>query len=132
MVMKMSKSKEGEKKKEEEFLFDTDYLKKMLKFHKQVNDSDNILGVYISSPSIDKVGINIVKYMVQQFSEKYVNSPLKKPIIMLFDPELKGNRLDVKVSYCPKLIYFLDPEHPFDVLRRLPPLLGDALQVQHD
>ena len=62
MVIKMSK--EGDKKSENEYTFDTEYLKKMLKFHKQVNDSENILGVYISSPKIDKVGINIVKYMV--------------------------------------------------------------------
>ena len=90
--------KEGDKKSTDEFTFDTEYLKKMLKFHKQVNENDNILGVYISKPTIDKVGIAIIKYMVQQFKEKYTNSPLKLPIIMLFDPELKGNRLDVKVS----------------------------------
>jgi hypothetical protein len=59
--------------------------------------SYRILGVYISSSKIDKTGVNVVKYMVQQFSEKYVNSPLKKPIIMLFDPELNKNRLDIKV-----------------------------------
>ena len=62
MVMKVSK--EGDKKSENEYLFDTEYLKKMLKFHKQVNESENLLGVYISSPKIDKVGITVVKYMV--------------------------------------------------------------------
>ena len=63
MVMKVPK--EGDKKSTDEFTFDTEYLKKMLKFHKQVSESDNILGVYISKPTIDKVGIAIIKYMIQ-------------------------------------------------------------------
>ena len=89
----------------------------MLKFHKQVNELENILGVYISCSNIDKVGMNIVKYMVQQFNEKYINSPLKKPIIMLFDPELNGNKLDIKVSISKSLNFShcIDFEHSFHV-----------------
>jgi hypothetical protein len=37
-----------ESSKDPSYIFDTDYLKKMLKFHRQVNEMENILGVYIS------------------------------------------------------------------------------------
>ena len=41
----------------------------------------------------------IVKYFLDLFTDKsFFRSPLKSPIIMLFDPELKGNKLDIKVS----------------------------------
>jgi hypothetical protein len=59
MVMKI----EEEKKGDPTYIFDTEYLKKMLKFHKQVNELENILGVYISSTKIDKVGMAIINYM---------------------------------------------------------------------
>lgn len=88
-----------ESSKEPEYIFDTEYLKKMLKFHKQVNDMENILGVYISSNNIDAQGMVIVKYFLELFTEKsFFRSPLKSPIIMLFDPTLKSNKLDIKVS----------------------------------
>lgn len=88
-----------ESSKEPEYIFDTEYLKKMLKFHKTVNDMENILGVYISSNSVDSQGMVIVKYFLDLFSEKsFFRSPLKSPIIMLFDPSLNNNKLDIKVS----------------------------------
>jgi hypothetical protein len=80
----------------------------MLKFHKQVNESENILGVYISSNNIDTQGMVIVKYFLELFTEKsFFRSPLKSPIIMLFDPTLKSNKLDIKVSIIDMLTYFL-------------------------
>lgn len=42
-----------ESSKDPEYIFDTEYLKKMLKFHKQVNEMENIIGVYISSNQVD-------------------------------------------------------------------------------
>jgi len=90
-----------ENNKEPQYIFDTEYLKKMLKFHKQVNESESILGVYISSTKIDYLGMIIVKYFLDLFTEKsFFRSPLKSPIIMLFDPELKNNKLEIKVSKC--------------------------------
>jgi len=72
----------------------------MLKFHKQVNDMENIIGVYISSNNIDTQGMVIVKYFLNLFSEKsFFRSPLKSPLILLYDPELKNNKLDIKVSF---------------------------------
>jgi len=90
---------DNDTKREPSYIFDTEYLKKMLKFHKQVNELESILGVYISSTSIDKVGMIIVKYFLDLFTEKaFFRSPLKSPVIMLFDPELKNNKLEIKVS----------------------------------
>ena len=70
----------------------------MLKFHKQLTDQEQILGVYISSTEINKVCILIVSYFCDLFLTQKVRSPLQQPIVMLFDPELKGNKLDIKVS----------------------------------
>lgn len=59
----------------------------MLKFHKQVNEMENILGVYMSTNQIDNQGMVIVKYFLDLFTEKsFFRSPLKSPIIMLYDP----------------------------------------------
>jgi hypothetical protein len=72
----------------------------MLKFHKQVNEMENILGVYISTDQIQAQEMAIVKYFLDLFTEKsFFRSPLKSPIIMLFDPTLKNNKLSIKVSF---------------------------------
>lgn len=80
-----------------EYNFDTEYLKKMLKFHKGLNDQEHILGVYVSSTEIDKLCMVVVSYFRELFSSQKVKSPLQMPIILLFDPELKNNKLDIKV-----------------------------------
>ena len=56
------------------------------------------MGVYISSTDINKVCMLIVSYFRELFLTQKVRSPLQQPIVMLFDPELKGNKLDIKVS----------------------------------
>ena len=88
----------NEKKGEIEYVFDTEYVKKMLKFHKQVNESENCIGVYISSLNIDKESMIIVQYFMELFKSKKIKSPLSTPIIMMFDPELRNNKLEIKVS----------------------------------
>ena len=41
----------------------------------------------------------IIKYFLDLFTDKsFFRSPLKSPIVMLFDPELQNNKLDIKVS----------------------------------
>jgi len=60
---------------------------------------ENILGVYISIKEINELGMVIVKYFLELFQEKtFFRSPLKSPIIMLFDPSLQNNKLEIKVS----------------------------------
>jgi hypothetical protein len=80
-----------------ELIFDTEYVKKMMKFYKQVNEQETMVGAYISSTHLDKQSMTIVQYFINLFKNKVVRSPLPSPIILLFDPELKNNKLDIKV-----------------------------------
>ena len=54
-------------KKEIEYVFDTEYVKKMIKFNKQLNNQEAILGVYISSTELNKVFMVIVSYFRELF-----------------------------------------------------------------
>lgn len=129
MTLKIAKTEEN--KKEQEYIFDTEYLKKMVKFYTQVNSLEKVLGVYISTTKLDKLGMIIVHYFWRLFNEKVIKSPLKLPIIMLFDPELKNNKLEIKVSQ-PALFDRLRSglEHPLFGLQRQPRLQRATLQVQ--
>ena len=71
---------------------------KMLKFNRQVNSSENCLGVYISSTVMNKECMIIVQYFMNLLKDKKVKSPLQTPIVLLFDPELANDKLDIKVS----------------------------------
>ena len=76
---------------------DIDYLKKMLKFHKTLNDSEAILGVYISSTELNALSMTIITYFRDLFISHQVRSPLQSPIVLTFDPELQNNKLDIKI-----------------------------------
>ena len=80
-----------------ELIFDTEYVKKMMKFYKSVNEQETMVGAYISSTHLDKQSMTIVQYFITLFKNKTVKSPLPSPIILLFDPELQNNKLDIKV-----------------------------------
>lgn len=69
MTLKTSESTEGNKKqdKEIEYVFDLEYLKKMVKFHKQLNDQEQVLGVYISSTNLDKLALIVITYFRELF-----------------------------------------------------------------
>ena len=54
-------------KKEIEYVFDTEYVKKMIKFNKQLNDQEAILVVYISSTDLNKIFMVIVSYFRELF-----------------------------------------------------------------
>ena len=98
MTLKTKEAEAESKLKEAEYVFDKEYLMKMLKFHRQLNDQEQILGVYISSTDINKVCMLIVAYFRDLFINQKVRSPLQQPIVLLFDPALQGNKLDIKVS----------------------------------
>lgn len=80
-------------------MFDTEYIKKMMQFHRQVNSQETALGVYISSTAINKLSMVVIQYFINLFKSKEVKSPLSAPIVLLFDPELNDNKLDIKVSF---------------------------------
>jgi len=54
--------------------------------------------VYISSTTLTKETLTIVQYFSDLIRLKQVKSPLSQPLILVFDPELKNNKLDIKVS----------------------------------
>jgi len=69
----------------------------MLKFHKSINKTENILGVYISSTVLDTIAQNVIMYFRDLFIGQQVRSPLQQPIILQFDPTLANNKLDIKI-----------------------------------
>ena len=74
--------------------------------------------MYISSTNLDNVALVVIAYFRELFLTQKVRSPLQQPIIMLFDPELKNNKLDIKVSG--NNFDFLGAEHPLVLLGELP------------
>lgn len=57
MSLTFKSDKEAEGKKSEnsnQIFFDKDYLQKMIKFHRGINKTEAILGVYISSTVLDE------------------------------------------------------------------------------
>lgn len=68
------KIKNNSGKKDPEYTFDTELLKKMLKFYKGVNEFELLLGVYISSTNLDKQALIIIQYFLKLFTSKEVKS----------------------------------------------------------
>jgi len=116
-LMNQAKERDNDNSDELELAFDTDYVKKMIKFHKSVNDKESFLGCYISTTTLDKQSMAIVQYFMDLLSSKTVVSPLISPIVLMFDPELHNNKLDIKVSFNSKRFlqtrFFIGDEHPF-------------------
>lgn len=70
---------------------------KMLKFYRQVNKQENLIGVYISSSIMNRECMIIVQFFLNLLKDRKVMSPLQSPIVLLFDPKLKNDKLDIKV-----------------------------------
>jgi len=88
-------------KTSKELVVDTDYMQKMLKFYRKANPNEGLLGLYISCKKLDEHGNEIVQYFNELFREEKKKALLPFPLIMLVDPTLSGNKLQVKVSsYC--------------------------------
>lgn len=141
MTIKVLGDTDKQRGGEPEYVFDTEYLKKMMQFHRQVNSQETAIGVYISSTAINKLSMVVIQYFINLFKNKEVKSPLNAPIVLLFDPELNDNKLDVKVSYQVQpgysraglisLINFcIGPLPVLGLLRRVPFLQRDAIQIQ--
>ena len=62
MTLKASTNPEGSKKAIE-YIFDVEYMKKMLQFHRKVNEQESLLGVYISSTDLNKEAMVIFSYI---------------------------------------------------------------------
>lgn len=79
--MSLKSDKEGDSKKSESALnqvtyIDKEYLKKMIRFHKTVNKTEAILGVYISSTELDTIALKVIAYFRDLFMNHEVRSPM--------------------------------------------------------
>jgi len=93
MSLKSDRDAEGKKneyggKNQAEHSIDKEYLKKMITFHRGINKTELILGVYISSTEIGPLELMVIDYIRGLFINQEVRSPLQHPIFMLFDPTL--------------------------------------------
>jgi len=70
---------------------------KMLKFHRKVNPKEGLLGMYISSKKLDEHGMRLLSYFSQLFQNEKKKAPIPFPLVMMVDPSLRENRLEIKV-----------------------------------
>lgn len=91
-------AKKSDDKSNSVIYIDKEYLKKMIKFHKTINKTEAILGVYVSSTTLDPISVSVILYFRDLFINNEVRSNLQQPIVLQFDPTLANNKLDIKVS----------------------------------
>lgn len=89
MNFSVDKDKEGDSKSTNQvIIMDTEYLKKMIKFHRTINKTETVLGVYISSTKLDIIAKSVIGYFRELIMKKEINSPLAWPILLQYDPTL--------------------------------------------
>jgi len=108
----------GKANEEPEYIIDTEYLKKMVKFYKTINEQESVLGYYISSTKISKLTMVIYQYFTSLFKDKVVKTAIQSPIMLMFDPTLEKNKLDIKVMtlhslFMPECPYFSEIPYKF-------------------
>lgn len=54
-------------KEQRDLVIDSEYLQKMLKFHRKVSPKEGLLGMYISSKSLDEHGLQLLAYFQDLF-----------------------------------------------------------------
>ena len=93
-----------------DLVIDTEYMQKMLKFHRKVNPNEGLLGMYISCKKLDDHGLALVSYFQELFQNEKKKALISFPLIMMVDPTLSGNKLSIKVS-----ITTYESESPLDL-----------------
>lgn len=83
-------------------------MQKMLKFHRKVNPKEGLIGMYISSKVLDDHGLALVSYFSQLFQNERKRALISFPLIMMVDPTLQDNKLQIKVTL--SLINTIDSE----------------------
>ena len=98
-TIEKNKEKHDEEHSSKDVVYDVDmeYLQKMIRFHKQLNDQEAVLGVYISSTKLDNQSMIIIAYFRDLFLQQKIRSTLQSPIFLTFDPELNNNKLEIKI-----------------------------------
>ena len=86
MSLKSDKDSGDGKKSDEKsagvIYIDKEYLKKMIKFHKTINKQEAMLGVYVSSTTLDPVSVSVILYFRDLFINNEVRSNLQMPIVL--------------------------------------------------
>jgi len=84
-------------KEKKALVIDTEYIQKMMKFHRKVNSKEGLLGMYISSNYLDEHGLSVVKYYQQLFQQEKKKAVIPFPLVMMVDPLLEDNKLSIKI-----------------------------------
>ena len=79
-------------------VIDNEYMLKMMKFHKKVNPKEGLVGMYISQKVIDEHGMSLIAYFSKLFQNEKKKTVVSQPLIMLVDPTLDNNKLQIKVN----------------------------------
>jgi JAB1/Mov34/MPN/PAD-1 ubiquitin protease len=104
-------------------VIDTEYMQKMLKFHRKVNPNEGLLGMYISCKKLDDHGLALVQYFQELFQADKKKALISSPLIMMVDPTLSENKLSIKV-YLSDLTYLpVDLKSRIKLLEKEPHLL---------
>lgn len=117
-------------KEAKDLVIDSEYMQKMLKFHRKVNPNEGLLGMYISSKKLDEHGLALVSYFSELFQNEKKRALIPFPLIMMVDPTLSENKLSVKVSIQRSLIIVsIDPQPCLKFPEAQPNFLWTSIQI---
>lgn len=85
-------------REQKQLVIDSEYMQKMMKFHRKVNPKEGLLGMYISSKNLDEHGLANVAYFSEFFQNEKKRALIPFPLIMMVDPSLQENKLSITVS----------------------------------
>jgi translation initiation factor 3 subunit F len=85
-------------KEQKDLIIDTEYMQKMMKFHRKVNPKEGLLGMYISSKKLDEHGLQLLSYFSDLFQSEKKKALIPFPLVMMVDPSLQENKLQIKVT----------------------------------
>jgi len=84
-------------KEQKDLIIDSEYMQKMMKFFRKVNPKEGLLGMYISSKKLDEHGVQLLSYFSSLFETEKKKALIPFPLVMMVDPSLQDNKLQIKV-----------------------------------
>jgi translation initiation factor 3 subunit F len=99
-------------------VFETDFLAKMLKFHRKVSQKEGLIGLYYTSNNVSQSVLTLFSHYMTLFKEKK-NKPVgNQPLLMLVDPTMQDNRMSIKmmnIVYSQPINFFAECPFKFQV-----------------
>jgi len=98
---------------------DMEYQRKMLKFFRKVNPKEGLLGMYVSTYEFNDQTISAIQFYHDLFkTEEKKRALLPFPLIMMVDPLLKNNEMQIKIYnlvslFMAKMPVFCEIQHSF-------------------